>query len=291
MKNLSARISSQFYRLIPSLFWSQYAVRAGSVGLDRLYLTLSFDCDTNEDISASEKIFAWLQARDLPATFAVPGAQLKKGSAVYRDIAASGAEFINHGAAAHSEWRDGRYWSITFYDKIDPEAVEIDIRRGHEITYDCIDQQPVGFRAPHFGHYQQPEQLTHLYRILGQLGYRYASTTIPKFLTSHGPVYKKEGIYEIPVSGIYTQPLKIFDSWTHIPDPHTPKVSEHYGLKLKNSAFKFVQHRINGVMNYYSDPAHVVESNTYYDALQYCYDIGVKFVTYSQLLDIIEAKS
>lgn len=272
------------YRLFPGGFWRAYDRKAREMGFDRLYLVLSFDCDTDEDIDAAKRIHQWLTERGARGVFGVPGVQLEKGAATFRQMAVEGAEFINHGAAAHTEWRDGRYWSVNFYDQMSLEEVELDIRRGHEITAAVTGKAPLGFRAPHFGHFQQPEQLAWLYALLRELGYRYASTTVPRFLLKYGPCGDVGGLVEFPVSGRYRAPLQIFDSWGYLPSPRQPRVTERYGEEFILSVKTMLSRRINGIANYYVDPAHVVNSPGFFAALDYCRGSSLNPITYNQLL-------
>ena len=62
--------------------------------------------------------------RGIRASYAVPGAQLDKGAAVYRSLADAGAEFLNHGSRPHAEWRGDRYYGITFYNEMSTEDVQ-----------------------------------------------------------------------------------------------------------------------------------------------------------------------
>lgn len=275
---------SILYRVNPLPFWRAYDRKARAQGFDRLYMVLSFDCDTDEDIAAAQHIHKWLGERGVRGVFAVPGVQLRKGATTFRSMSDEGAEFINHGAAAHTEWRDGRYWSVNFYDQMSREQVERDIRRGHEVVTEVTGKSPRGFRAPHFGHFQQSEQLAWLYSLLGKLGYEYASTTVPPYLLKYGPSVDREGVTEFPVSGRYYAPLQIFDSWGYLRSPYRPKVTESYGSEFIRSVKALMIHGIHGVANYYVDPAHVVESQSFFSALTYCLDAGLPIVTYSQLL-------
>lgn len=281
---MSIHLTKIRYRLFPGSFWRAYDSKAREMGFDRLYLVLSFDCDTDEDIEAAERIHRWLGERNARGVFAVPGVQLRKGAATFQSMAKEGAEFINHGAAAHTEWRDGRYWSVNFYDQMSRDEVERDIRSGHEIIAEVTGKAPQGFRAPHFGHFQQPEQLAWLFALLGKLGYRYASTTVPRFSLSYGPCKNLGGLVEFPVSGRYRAPLQIFDSWGYLPNPYTPQVTQRYSDEFIASIKAMMEQDIFGVVNYYVDPAHVVNSQGFFDALDYCLSADLIVTTYSQLL-------
>ena len=61
---------------------------------------------------------------------------------------------------------------VTFYDQMSAAEVEADIRRGHETVTKVMGEAPRGFRAPHFGSFQSPNQLALIYRVVRDLGYR-----------------------------------------------------------------------------------------------------------------------
>src|SRR5215212_2912524 len=94
-----------------------YAEKAKEAGVDRLTLYLTFDCDTDEDAKAALELDPWLRARGIRAAYAVPGAQLQRAADCYRILKAAGAEFLNHGASPHTEWKGDRYVPITFYNQ------------------------------------------------------------------------------------------------------------------------------------------------------------------------------
>ena len=147
-------------RFFPKWVWLQYGRQAKRRGLRHLYMILSFDCDTSKDIAVAEEIDARLKSHGIKTTYAVPGVQLREGASVYRHLAEKGSQFINHGALPHTEYRDNRYWSVTFYGDMTAEEVVDDIREGHKIVEQVINRRPTGFRAPHFGLFQEPTQLS-----------------------------------------------------------------------------------------------------------------------------------
>jgi hypothetical protein len=251
-------------------------------------MVLSFDCDTDEDIPAAREVHAWLHERGARGVFAVPGAQLTRGVETFRKMANEGAEFINHGALPHTEWRDGRYWSITFYDQMTQAAVAQDIQEAHKILADAIGVKPAGFRAPHFGHFQNPAQLALIYETIRGLGYRYASTTTPLHLQRLGPVGQIDGIWELPVSGRYRNPLGLFDSWGSIESEFSPKITQQYQRLFEQNVDDLLQAQVVGVINHYVDPAHVTDRGFFYASLDHAISEGIRVVTYTELLDILE---
>lgn len=290
---MSALIPSQMMRrflklvvrLFPGIYWNRYAIQARRIGLKRINLILSFDCDTPEDILAAEKIYHWLYDRGVKSTFAVPGMLLEQGASVYGDLAKRGASFINHGALPHAAWQDGRYWSITFYHELSPDEVIKDIRRGHKIVREITGQTPRGFRAPHFGLYQKTEQLALQYSVLHELHYRFSTSTLPIFAYQRGPLYQTNNLFEIPLMGAYQAPFDLFDSWSFIIDPYSPMITEKYASRFLSTLEHLERKAIPAVLNYYVDPAHVCDAQSFYQALTVYKEHGVSFLTYDELLD------
>ena len=163
--------------------WRRYASLARAAGLRRLYLIFSLDCDTQEDIAVVSEVHARLLDLGVKPVYAVPGELLRKGAKVYRQIMASGGEFINHGYAEHMYFdaRRGAYESCFFYDRLPREQVRQDILAGDACLREVLGVAPQGFRAPHFGTFQKPEQLGFLHGVLKELGHGFSTSTMPYY--------------------------------------------------------------------------------------------------------------
>ena len=275
-------------RLAPSLlFWREYTRKARAAGISKLYIILSYDCDTPDDAAAGVQLFDWLATRGIPATFAVPGMPLNESQKEYRAIHRQGAAFINHGGAPHTEFRGDRYHSVTFYERMAPEKVAADIRLGHQIFETVLGEAPVGFRAPHFGHYQRPEQLRLIYDTLSEMGgYRFSSTTTAAFAQLYGPLVAADALVEIPIIGSYHWPLRIFDSWGHVVDRVSRTVTDAYAQGLLQTVDQLIRRQIPTVLNYYADPSQVIGNPAYFGALERAQELGAQFISYAQLLEI-----
>ena len=140
MLNRIARLWSDPYRVIYAArakadrdgLYRQYRQLAERQGLDALYFVLSFDCDTREDADSVLRVHERLRDMGVSPVYAVPGEILTKGEQVYRAIAESGGEFINHGYRDHTffDTQKGRYASCFFYDEQPLETVRADIVNG-----------------------------------------------------------------------------------------------------------------------------------------------------------------
>jgi len=261
-----------------------YAARARSQGIDHLLLYLTFDCDTDQDAAAALELDPWLRNLGIRPAYAVPGAQLVRAAASYRVLAAAGAEFLNHGHRPHAEWREDRYVPITFYDQMAPEEVESDIRQGHATVASVIGQVPRGFRAPHFGSFQNPDQLGLIYRLARELRYVYCSTTLPQTGLDHGPVIERDGVYEIPTFGSRAAPTAVLDSWTYLEDRERFLLGQAYFDLLRDTVDFMLGHNLPGVLAYYADPAHVIGQKPFLNAIEMIAQRGIASATAEEIV-------
>lgn len=201
-------------RVAPGRLLERLARLGAAAGLARPHFILSFDCDTDRDIELSVDVHSRLRAAGITPVYAVPGELLERGAETWRRIAATGAEFINHGHRTHTVYRDGRYVANLFYDQMSATEIETDIRQGHLSAQRVLGRAPEGFRVPHFGTFGRAAQLRQLHEILRRLGYRFSSSTVPYVAFRHGPVTQRFGLPEIPVSGCVKYPMVILDSYT-----------------------------------------------------------------------------
>ena len=260
-----------------------YGRKARVAGFDQLYLFLSFDCDTDLDIAASADLHRLLSGLDIEMTMAVPGTQLQHGAEVYGVLAAEGVEFMNHGFLPHAAWSDDRYVSITFYHEMSAADVAADIRNGHETVTRITGRTPNGFRAPHFGLYQEPEQLALVRRTARDLGYRYCSTTIPAVGHRHGPAFDVGGIVELPTFGSVRAPTTILDSWTYLTDRRDYTLGEDYAELMIETVDILLTEGIPGILCWYADPCHVTGQEPFMRAMRHIAAKGIPSLSGSEV--------
>lgn len=265
-----------------------YAQAARRAGIDKLYLFLSFDCDTDLDADGVEELHRFLSSHGIKATYAVPGAQLEKAAGVYGRLAANGAEFMNHGGSPHAEWREDRWVGTTFYNTMTNEAVIADIRRGHDIVTEVTGLGPKGFRAPHFGCFQKPEQIDLMHCTAAELGYSYCSTTLPTTGLVKGPAYLSHGVVEFPCFGSVRNPETILDSWTYLTDRVNYKLGDDYYLLLEETVNTMLEKNIPGVLTWYGDPCHVLDQKPFVRAIELLTRNHVLSVDGSQLRSLVQ---
>jgi hypothetical protein len=236
-------------------------------GIARPRFLLSFDCDTDLDIEVIEDVHSRLGQRGIKPVYAVPGELLERGRQAYGRIAATGAEFINHGWAEHTrlDRTTGVYDSFLFYDRQPRAWVAEDIRRGHAAVAEVTGRAPTGFRTPHFGSFQKAEELTFLHGELQKLGYTFSTSTVPFWGLRHGPVLKQFGLPEVPVSGTFERPLDILDTWTH------RCLGERGGGDgYARQLVRYRDYMQSGrplLVNIYGDPSQVYDWDGFFDAV------------------------
>jgi hypothetical protein len=250
----------------PERLFGRYGRLAREAGLDDLYLVLSFDCDTMGDADVAWDVHSRLMDLGVTASYAVPGEILERGADVYRRIAETGAEFLNHGHIEHTIKRDGVYTSTLFYDQIPFAEVRADVENGHRTVTEVIGREPVGFRTPHFGTFQRPAQLKSLHGLLAGLGYLYSSSTVPLAGFRFGPAFDRYGLLEFPVSGTASMPLNILDSWGFFAAPDRLFEPSDYGREAEAVADLY-RSAGGGVLSFYADPSQVHDQEVFFDAV------------------------
>lgn len=276
-------------RAVTAAFGAQWARRrltrlTRAAGIDEHLLVISLDCDTDHDIEVARHVHDRLLECGVRPCYAVAGELLERGAAVYRAIADTGAEFLNHGYREHAR-RDpvsGRVESTLFYDQLTLQEVGTDIRRGHEAVERVIGRRATGFRAPHFGTFQRPHHLRFQYRVLRQLGYAYSSSTVPAVAIRRGPLHTRDSLYEIPVTGSASDPTAVLDTWTYF-----ELRSENRGppqfLDEVRAISRWAEAQPAVLLNFYGDPSHIHDEDTFFEAVATLAETA-RSVTYTELL-------
>ena len=135
-------------KYFPDYLWARYLKQCSSI--KKTVFLLSFDCDTELDIEVLPQVVAKLQGIGIKPVLAVPGELIEKGQEVYKQFAASGIEFINHGYVQHTHLQlpERIYKSNFFYHKLSRDQISQDINKGHEAIRKHLEITPAGFRTP-----------------------------------------------------------------------------------------------------------------------------------------------
>lgn len=141
---------------------------------------------------------------------------------------------------------------------------------------------PQGFRAPHFGTFQRPDQLRFQHGVLRELGYAFSTSTVPLFSFRFGPAFRDFGVLELPVSGMGSRPLRILDSWGCFEAPGRRFGPADYVTQGRLMADRYRALGV-GLLNFYADPSHIHDRPEFFETVAYWASIA-RPVTYSQLL-------
>lgn len=272
VKGIAADPHAAAYRLRGRLnregLFARYARLARRAGIDRVWLVLSFDCDTPEDAEVAGKVHDRLAEMGVTPVYAVPGDLLRRGAAEYGRIAAAGAEFINHGDRMHTYFDEGtqRWASNFFYDQQPREVIREDILRADRTLREVVGAEPNGFRTPHFGTFQRAEQLRWLHGVIGELGYAFSTSTVPLWGFREGPVFDRFGRLELPVAGGAQSPLSILDTWSCFEAPDRVRDPADYEREADALADAFAEAGA-GVINVYGDPSHIHDREEFFRAV------------------------
>lgn len=269
----------------PGALAQRQAELAHRAGVDRAYLLLSFDCDTDDDARVTRDVHSRLTELGARPTYAVPGELLRQAPEVYGPLSAEGAEFLNHGGRKHTYFDDrlGRHASCLFYERLSPDAVREDILEGHRLVREVLGIEATGWRTPHFGTYGRQAQLRFVHDILRTLGYRFSSSSTPLVGLRWGPVVDRFGLPELPVTGVPEAPLRILDSWGFFAAPDRDRTPSDY-LRQAETLARTVAAAGVGIINVYADPSHVHDRSEFFDAVSLWRDVAEP-VSYGGLLE------
>jgi hypothetical protein len=256
-----------FNRFYPKGFW-QNLIRKNKKILAQSSFILSFDCDTEEDYRVAYEVHLRLNDMGIMPVYAVPGELLIKGEKVYSKIYNSGAEFINHGGREHTYFDKGlnRYKSCFFYDEQDEATLAEDIELGHKILNDVLGVHAKGWRTPHFGTYQSPQNLKFIHSQLRKMNYVFSTSTTPVWGYRNGSVFKQDGIIEIPVSGVVDRPVNILDTWAYFEAPDKTMSGSDYVESCRNITSIASESPI--LINIYGDPSHIHCSDDFFASMK-----------------------
>ena len=280
-KLLRAAHLRMLYRFA-SLARRRYARLCETV-LDQPVLLLSFDCDNVEDIDALDRIAEFLGEMKIVATFAVPGEIIQSARGQFARLSELGHEFMSHGYRSHSEIQSGRYTSTLFYHKLSDAEIAEDIHGGNEIIAELTGRKPTGFRIPHFGHSSAPAELARVYDVLISGDLKYSSSTLPRCGILNGPIYRtEEGLWELPVSGMYTNPFSVLDTY-----------SFGFNQKIVRTPAEFLEN-VTGLLdafsrrpvclNLYCDPSQAVQMDEWFQAIRRIVQSGYRTMRFDEFV-------
>lgn len=218
--------------------------------------TLSFDCDTWKDAEVIPWLLTSLARHQLKGSFAVIGALVAEKPEAYRQVVDAGHEIICHGYTSHTRLVGETYLSDLFYEGLTDREIEEEIVRSREAVETHLRVVPRGFRTPHFGSFQQREQLGKLYDFLRRHRFTFSSSALMFNATRHGFCGRMaDGFWEIPLSSRVGPPVSLVDSWNMVTRDlergRTPRLAHEWNRVIAES-------RAGGFyVNIYLDPSQI----------------------------------
>jgi len=265
-KQTSIKIQAKY---APERFYESYSSKCKNTGITEPLFILSFDCDTEKDITVAWDMHSQLMDMGIQSVYAVPGELLQKGEKTYKKILDSGSEFINHGYKDHTYFDQnlGYQRSCFFYDQQTKDIAENDIRRGHENLEKVLGVSAKGWRTPHFGTFEKPADLQFLHGILNDLNYNFSTSSKPHYGWSHGPIFNDYGLKEIPVTAMTKNPTAILDSWAFFEAPDKIYDGSDYLNEVQNLT-NIISNR-PWLINLYADPLHIYDKPDFFKAMKH----------------------
>ncbi len=236
----------------------------------KVALGLSFDCDIPEDARALPALLALLKQYEMHVPFAVVGQLVEEAPELYSAIVEAGHEIINHGYTQHTR-PDGQggYVPIHFYHELSEEQIEAEITHNHECLQAVLGVQPVGFRTPHFGTFQRPEQIALLHRLLARHGYRYSSSATMFQAKRFGYLQPGQPVQEFPLATMVGAPFLVFDSWGTLKAPGRVWKDEDFFPQFQRMIDTALASPRPAFVNVYLDPSHVAHFEGFERCLAY----------------------
>ncbi|MBF0294995.1 MAG: polysaccharide deacetylase family protein [Magnetococcales bacterium] len=251
------------YRRFPGLARRRYARLCRELlanGKTRHIYLLSFDCDNPEDLPALRSLLPLLDELAIRVAIAAPGEILQRDPAFFRQLHQDGHELMGHGWRQHSAIRDGQYLSTLYYHNLTDAQLDEEITRSRDAVASLTGAPPAGFRIPHFGHSNTPEELHRVHSRLPPLGIAYSSSTLPRMAIRHGPLYPaQEGLLELPISPSFCKPTAILDTFSHGFD-HRAKPAKSF-QEYHAEFMRMLEYAVRKpawVCNLYCDPSQAV---------------------------------
>lgn len=249
-------------------------------GTKQACVTISFDCDFQEDIEALPQVLEMLAPYPYITSFACIGTWIERYPEPHRALVESGHEIVNH---TYSHPNNEELGMSAKFNELSASEQEDEIRRCHEVCQSLLHIEPTGFRIPHFGALYTPT----IYPILRKIGYRYSSSTVAaRTPTAGAPFQERDDIVEFPVSPCPEHPFGILDT-------HHAFRKKHAWHRKPGKFFQLFQEVIeyglaaHAHLNFYFDPCDVVQYDDFqqiFALLDECQD-RLHVLTYAQALD------
>ena len=236
-------------------------------------LSVTFDCDLDEDYRDLPVLLDGLARRGLRTDFACIGRRMEAMPGIHRRMLDEGHEILNH---THTH-----PWA----HETGAEAFRAELSAAHEACVAATGRPPVGFRMPHFGNLDVYAVVERggVYRDLEALGYRISSTTMAGRCRDGGRPYRVGRVWELPLSPCPLHPFGILDSYHSVqaPDARHRGEGEFEGLLAELLEEGLLR---GAYLNLYLDPSDVASREGFWRFLDRA-RASLEILPYSALLE------
>lgn len=241
---LGSYVAGGFGKIVTKAFPSKFVETAMSFNeLDfGTTLSISFDCDLEEDYKQVLPLLDILDKREITAEFAIIGKFIQKYPEIHEAMLERGHEIINH---TFTHPNNPIFNPNSRFEELSQEKQRREIKKCHEVCKNFLNYEPNGFRSPHF-------QNIYSYTILEEMGYKYSSSTKAFRTKGFGLPFKVSGIIEFPLSPSLKYPFS--------PLATSALRNSHYSKQEFFNIFKKtieVGESYNSFLNFYFDPQDV----------------------------------
>lgn len=250
-------------------------------------LTLSFDCDYEEDVLAFPELLKILDDYHFVSSFACVGNWIERFPNEHVKVLEAGHEIMNH-TYSHPDneiLNPGKKFRTL---PIDEKYREIE--QCHEVCSKILNYEPTGCRIPHFRNLFTPD----IYQLLQKAGYRYSSSTWLTGTRSNGFPFKEEGgIWEFPLSTCPKHPFTVFDTWhsfnsNRLAYKMVHRTEDEYLTLFKQLIDWGIE--TNSYINLYLDPLDVPKMKNFRFICDYIAEKSdeLSLLTYEKLVDLLD---
>jgi len=267
-----------------ALFYASYRP-AGELGWmnDKVYSTLSFDCDSIKDVMSIPSLIDELLSYDFKVSFACVGKLIEEYPVEHKKIVNESYEIINH---TYSHPISEELNNPQRFDKMPFQKQKAEITSCHNVSKTILGYEPMGFRVPHFS----VQFTSSIYPILKEVGYVYSSSVLAIKAPSPGIPYVAVGrIVEFPLITCPRHPFQAFDTFHAFRSRMTKHKSEEFYQLFCEIVQFCLKKRI--YLNFYFDPQDVVTFKRFKDCLELLSDKNLCVKTYGDLISKVTHKS
>jgi len=250
-------------------------------------LTLSFDCDYEEDVAAFPELLSILKNYSFKASFACVGNWIERFPEAHLQLLLNDHEIVNH-TYSHPDnevLNPGRkFKTLPLSEKYQ------EIERCHQVCRQYLNYEPIGCRIPHFRNLFTPD----IYGLLQKACYRYSSSTwLTNTLSGGYPFQAEKSIWEFPLTTCPKHPFTVFDTWHSF---RSPRWIYRLGHRTENAYLELFQKLIDwgietgSYINVYLDPLDIPRMKNF---IRICDYIAARsdhlcVLRYQDLIDLLD---